>query len=304
MPTRHALEYAGFRLARAVLAVLPEGLAVRLGALAGLFAGSVLRIRRRDVDRHLALAFPEATRSWRRRVARASYAHLGRESVMLFRIADWPAERLLERVTFEGIDELGASAQPGSGALLLTGHIGNWELAGAALGARGVGLDAIAKGMSNRRFQEELFRTRERLGLRLIESARAPKEVLRSLRDGRVVAILGDQNAVEGGVFVPFFGKDAATARGPALFALRTGAPVFAGVALRRPGWRQRYHIEVRRLDITPTGEVEADVRALLAAYAEVLESAVRSAPEQYFWQHKRWKTRPPVGGRTTREAL
>ncbi|HEX6200395.1 MAG TPA: sulfatase-like hydrolase/transferase, partial [Thermoanaerobaculia bacterium] len=142
------------------------------------------------------------------------------------------------------------------------------ELAGATVAAHGIGLDAIAKGMSNRRFQEELFRTRERLGLRLIEAPRAPKEVLRALRAGRVVAILGDQNAAEGGVFVPFFGKDAATARGPALFALRTGVPVFVGVALRRPGPTQRYDISVRRLNIEPTGDLEADVHALLAAYA------------------------------------
>lgn len=291
--SRHALEYLGFRLARAVLGVLPEGLAARLGALTGVFAGTVLRIRRREVDRHLALAFPDATPAWRHRVARASYAHLGREAVMLFRIADWPPARLLERVTFEGIDDLVAAAGPESGVLLLTGHIGSWELAGAAIAARGLALDAIVKGMSNRRFQEELFRTRERLGLRIIEAPRAPREVLRGLRAGRIVAILGDQNAAEGGVFIPFFGAEAATARGPALFALRTGAPVFVGVALRRPGWAQRYHISVRRLDVAPSGHLEDDVHALLAAYAEALETAVRSAPEQYFWQHKRWKTRP-----------
>jgi KDO2-lipid IV(A) lauroyltransferase len=96
------------------------------------------------------------------------------------------------------------------------------------------------------------------------------------------------------GVFVPFFGRQAATARGPALFAIRSGAPVFVGIALRDPGWTQRYTVAIRRLPFRPTGDVDADTRSLLAEYTRALEEAVRQAPEQYLWQHRRWKTRPP----------
>ena len=122
----------------------------------------------------------------------------------------------------------------------------------------------------------------------------AAKGVLRALRRGRVVAMLGDQNAPRSEVFVPFFGKQAATARGPAVFAIRTGAPVFFGVVLRDPGWAQRYTTTIRPMRFRPTGDVEADTRSLLTEYMQALEEAVRRAPEQYFWQHKRWKARPP----------
>lgn len=292
MSLGRTLEHRAFRLVRAFVRVLPERWALGVGALLGVFAGTVLRIRRGDVDRHLALAFPDAGPRWRARVARASYAHLGREAVMLLRVVDWPPTRLLERVRFDGLDDLATASQNGTGAVVLTGHIGNWEIAGAALAASGIRLDAITKRMSNPRVEADVSALRHRLGVRSIEASEAPKEALRSLRNGRVLAILGDQNAAEGGVFVPFFGLDASTARGPALFALRTGAPVLVGVALRAAG-EQRYEVTVRKIDVAPSGDLEKDVRALLAAYHETLEEAIRGAPEQYFWQHKRWKTRP-----------
>lgn len=291
---QHMWEYWAFRLVRWKWAWLPEGVAIRFGELTGLVAGSVLRIRRRDVDQHLALAFPERRRGWRDRVARASYAHLGREAAMFFRMAAWTRERIVDRVTFRGLEPLRRAAETGKGAVLLTGHLGNWEVAGAAIAASGIALDVVGKGMANRRFEADVFETREKLGMRVIEMSDAPKGVLRALGEGRVVAILGDQNAHKRGVFVPFFGRQAATARGPALFAIRTGAPVFVGVALRDPGWPQRYTVTIRQMNFRPTGDVEADTQSLLAEYTRELEDAVRQAPEQYLWQHRRWKTRPP----------
>ena len=291
---QHIWEYWAVRLMLWKWAWLPEGIAIRFGELTGLIAGSVLRIRRRDVDQHLALAFPDRRRAWRDRVARASYAHLGREAAMFFQMGGWTKERVVERVTFRGLERLRRAAETGEGAVLLTGHLGNWEIAGAAIAASGIALDVVGKGMANRRFEADLFETREKLGMRVIEMSDAPKGVLRALGKGRVVAILGDQNAHKSGVFVPFFGRQAATARGPALFAIRAGAPVFVGVALRDPGWSQRYTVTIRQMHFRPTGDVEADTRLLLAEYTGALEDAVRQEPEQYLWQHRRWKTRPP----------
>jgi KDO2-lipid IV(A) lauroyltransferase len=214
---------------------------------------------------------------------------------MLFRMPGSRVEGVLERVSFKGLDDLKAVARAGHGAIILTGHLGNWEMAGAAIAASGIDLDAVARGMANRRFEADLFEVREQLGIGLIDRDQALKGVLRSLRRGRVVAILGDQNASDGGVFVPFFGELAATARGPALFALRTGAPLFVGILVREPGWRQRYTAELRRVEVPPTGNLEADVRTLVVEYTRELERAIRRVPEQYFWHHRRWKTRPPA---------
>jgi KDO2-lipid IV(A) lauroyltransferase len=206
----------------------------------------------------------------------------------------WSREEVLERVRFVDFDPVDAAASGDTGVVVLTAHLGNWELAGAALAARGFPIDVVGKGMANRRFEHDLFALRERLGMRVIEMSDAPKGVLRSLGRGRMTALLGDQNAHRYGVFLPFFGRLAATPRGPALFALRTRAPVFVGFALRDADGRGGYTLEAHALEYEVSGDLEQDVRRLLAAYHAILESAIRAAPEQYFWQHKRWKTRPP----------
>lgn len=304
-PVRHALEYAAFRVLAGVLRVLPEGLALRLGGALGWFAGRVLGLRRAAVDANLRLAFPDRDAAWRSAVARASWVHLGREAVAMFRMADLSPADLRARVEMDGagLAALRTALGQGRGAVLVSGHLGNWEIGGAALAAHGVPVDAVAKGMANARFDADLVATRERLGLRVVDMGRAPREVLRSLRAGRAAALVADQNMHRGGLFVPFFGVPAATARGPALFALRTGAPVFLGVALRAPGWPQRYRIHLREVPFAPTGDLEADVRTLTEAHVRALEALVRDTPDQYFWQHKRWKTRPAGRGPAEEQA-
>jgi len=294
---RHALEFGLFRLFTTVVVTLPERAALALGAGLGRLGGSVLRIRRSDVDRHLEMAFPEMGGAWRRRVARSSYVHLAREAVSTFRVCARGPEEVVARTTMVGFDAFQAALAEGKGIILLTGHLGNWEIGGAAFSARGLPVDAVAKGMANRRFEADLAALRRRVGVRLVGLGEATREGLRSLRSGHVLGLIADQDAREQGIFVPFFGREASTFRGPALFALRAGAPIFLGISLREPGLPARYRVRVERIAVTPCGDLEADVRALTAAHAAALERAIREAPEQYFWQHRRWKTRPPGEG-------
>ncbi|MDH3207282.1 MAG: lysophospholipid acyltransferase family protein [Gemmatimonadota bacterium] len=287
---RHRAEDLALRGVAGLWSLLPEATALRVGAAMGVLVGGVLRIRRRDVDRHLGWAFPDRPASWRRSVARASYAHLGREAVVMFRAGGWSAERVLERTQMVGFGAFREAARSGNGLVLLTGHIGNWEIGGAAIAARGVPFDVVGKGMSNRGFQSDLFAARERFGMRVIEMGDAARAASRSLRQGRVVALLGDQHAHSGGIPVPFFGRPAQTTRGPALLVGGTGAPVWIAFAARDPGPAQRYTVTFEPLHFTPTGRADEDAEMLMAAYARVLEEAIRATPEQYFWLHRRWK--------------
>jgi KDO2-lipid IV(A) lauroyltransferase len=184
-------------------------------------------------------------------------------------------------------------AATAGGVVLLTGHLGNWEMGGAAIVAHGVPLDVIGKGMSNRLFERDLFDMRERLGMRVLPMGEAAREAPRSLASGRVVAMLGDQQAHRGGVIAPFFGRPASTARGPALFALRAGAPVFVAFCIAEPGPTARYTVTFESLAYASSGDADVDVLAFVGAYARALEAAIRRAPEQYFWQHRRWKNAP-----------
>lgn len=271
---------------------MPEGLAEALASGAGWLAGSVFRVRRSEVDRHLALAFPERDRAWRRQVGVESYRHLGREGVAMLRMAELDREAVLRRTRTEGLDGILRAVEAGRGAVIVTGHLGNWEIGAAAVAARGLSLAAVALRQGNPLFDRDLVRTRERLGFRVVYKKDAPREVLRILRDGGAVAVVGDQNPIRGGVPVDFFGRPANTARGPAVFALRSGAPVFVGAALRTSGSDPRYVVSFERVAVERTGDLDADVRRLVQAYTSRLEDRVRRAPEQYFWQHRRWKER------------
>ncbi len=262
-----------------------------LGAALGRLVGSALRIRRRVVEGNLRRAFPGADASWIRRTAAASYAHLGREGIALLRLGKLGPREVWERTEVEGIEYLREPLSHGRGVVLLTGHLGNWEIGGAAMAVREIPIDVVARRQNNPLFNARVNRTREKLGMRVVDRDGGTKRILRSLTSGRAVALVADQNVRRGGLFVPFFGTDASTARGPALLAVRTGAAVAFATAIRLPGARSRYRIRIRPLDPPEPGEEGA--RAFLARYLSVLEEAIREAPEQYLWAHKRWKTRP-----------
>ncbi|MFP3948337.1 MAG: lysophospholipid acyltransferase family protein [Longimicrobiales bacterium] len=286
------MEYGLFRLVTGIVGLLPEGAALAVGGFLGWLRGSVLRIRRSVVDRHLEMAYPDRSEAWRRRVARASYRHLGRESVAMLRMSALDRDDLVARTRVEGLEAVQHALERGRGIVFVTGHLGNWEIGGAAVAARGVPVAAVALRQGNPLFDRDLVRTREELGMRVIYKIDAPRSVLRTLNAGGTVALVADQNPIRGGIPVEFFGREANTARGPAVLALRSGAPVFLGVALRTEGGDHDYDVTLREVPVEPSGDLEDDVHRLVQAYTVLLETAIREAPEQYFWHHRRWKRR------------
>ena len=291
----HRLEYFAFRGGLLLLRALPERWALALGGAVGWLAGVALRIRRDVTDANLERAFPERDRRWRNRIAAASYRNLGREAVATFRYAGEPLERVRARIPEPvGHEALMAAVSVGHGAVLVTGHLGNWELGGASLAARGVRLDAVAVRQANRLFDDALVRARGRLGISVIRRGDAPRAVLQSLRAGHVVALVADQDARSAGIFVDFLGSRASTPRGPALFALRAGVPLFLGICLPDQTEPGRYRCRIEEVRVERTGNLEADVHRLTAAHAAALAACVRDHPEHYFWPHRRWRTRPP----------
>jgi len=262
-------------------------------------AGVLLRVRWGTVMGHLRQAFPEKGEKWRRNVARASFRHVGRQSVATFRLGRMGPAEVRERTEVIGYERVRQAWGEGGGVIVVSGHFGNWEVGGASIAAHGIPCDVVAQRQRNPLFNADLVNNRERLGLRVIDRKSAPREALRALREGRALGVVGDQNVRRGGVFVKFFGKPASTARGTALFSLRTGAPIFLGMARSLPGSPQRYRVTFEPVEFTPTGQMEEDVLRLTEAHTRLLERRIREAPEQYVWQHRRWKTRPKADTQT-----
>ena len=290
----HRLEYGALRGAVALVDALPYGAARRLGAALGVAGYSPLGIRRTVVVRQIAAAFPEMSRSEVRRVARAAYANLGRVAVETALLPSLRSRSVLKMFgADEGFDAVERAYAEGRGVVLITGHFGNWELAGAYIAARGIRIEGIARRLNNPLVNAFVTRQREESGIRLIHDADAVRRTPRALREGHAVTFIADQGVLGlASTYVPFFGRPAKTPRGAAVFALRLRVPTFFCVSpLGEDG---KYHLVATPLDIAGTGDREADVDALVARYTAMLESWVRRYPEQYFWHHRRWKRQPP----------
>ena len=290
---RYRIEFWIVRAISWVVVMLPERAVLGLASLLGWFVGVVLRVRRVDTDQHLEIAFPERESGWRHRIARGSYMHLAREAAMTLRLSRMAPEEIVRRTEVEGFEALRNAAVGGRGAVVISGHLGNWEVAAAAVAARGVPMDVAAHLQKNPFFYRHMVERQDRLGLTVIVKNEAFRVVPKALAAGRVVALIADQNIRKRGVFVDFFGRMAATVRGPALFALRAGAPVFFGVAVRERGFPSRYRVIIEPVPYREGASGPDAIRDLTQRHVSKLEARIREAPNQYFWQHRRWKTRP-----------
>jgi len=290
----HRAEYAALRGAVAAMERLSFYRAGRLGGRIGTLGYWPLGIRRAVVERQLEAALPDLPRAEIERIARAAYEHLGRTSIETAVLPSHSAREIIDLFeSVSGWELVERSLAAGKGLMFVTGHLGNWELGGAYLAARGVPIDVVARHMANPLFDRYLTATRQRIGMTVVHDEDAVRRVPRSLRAGRAVAFLIDQGAVGlASTWVPFFGRQAKTPRGPAVFALRLGTPVIFGAALRQPSGRFRLSLE--QVEVEDTGDREADVDRIVANYTSTLERWVRTAPEQYFWHHRRWKHQLP----------
>lgn len=290
----HYAQYYAIRGAVAALDRLTIRRAGRIGEWIGALGYRPLGIRRAVVERQVRAAFPGLAEPEVLRIARASYEHLGRTSIEAALLAGYSPAQV--RAMFEGIDNgeaLTAAFAEGRGVLLVSGHLGNWELAGAFVASSGVPIEAVARGMENPLFDRYITRTREGLGMTIVHDADAVRRVPRAMREGKAIAMLVDQGAAGlASTWVPFFGRYAKTPRGPAVFALRLGAPVVFATALRQRSGKYVMHYE--RVPVHPTGDRDADVDRIVADYTATLERWIRRAPEQYFWHHRRWKHQRP----------
>ncbi len=269
------------------------------GRRLGLAIGSLLRRASprhyRIVLHNLHLAFgEEKSEPERQAIAQACYRHLGKFLMEFIRLPAVPREELLQRVELRGREHVEAALAEGRGAILLTAHLGNWEFAGARLAAEGFPVIAIAREQRDSTLTQYILRTRESTGMKIYHRESAVKAGLLALKRNELVGMLMDQNAGDDGLFVEFFGHLASTAAGAAVFALRTGAAVLPTFAYRTPEDTHVVTVDAP-VPLIRTGDHKRDIYENTARYTKIIEEKVRAHPEQWFWLHKRWKSRPPA---------
>jgi KDO2-lipid IV(A) lauroyltransferase len=280
------------RLLAWVLGLWPRRHRLALGRALGSF-GWWLGIRRKVTLSNLALAFPEKREKERLWIARRAYRNLGAglvDFISSSKITDAELDRILIWDGFENFERLFGK---GRGVVVASAHLGSWELLAAACARRGIPLNLVTRslrGGANR----ELVAARSRSGLREIPARGALAAGTRALRKGEVVANLLDQNMLpKRGIFVDFFGKQACTTPAASIMARRTGAPTLIALAINQPDGRVRLHIE-GPFELPPGGTAASQIRGHTQALCRAIERQIRLHPEQWFWLHRRWKTRPP----------
>ena len=284
---------AGFfgSVARFLPLVVLRCLADGVGNTICLIAPSRQRIAVDNLRRVLGDRFtPRQYRALARRVTR----DLCRTLVELVKLPYLSQGRVAGLVSLEGVEHLHAALAAGHGALLLTGHFGNWEFLGARLaGAEGLPITVIARDSAESFTAHLINRSRASHGMEVLERENL-RAVLRALQAGRIVGILPDQHAAVGGIVVDFLGRPAATAIGAATLALRTGCAVVPGFIYREPDGRFRIQVSPA-LELRRSGDRERDVRDNTQLFNDVLGAAIREHPEQWLWLHRRWKVDVPA---------
>ncbi len=286
--TRRVVYLAEYRLLQGISALFrrisPAAL-YRIVDVLGGFAFHVIRIRRADTIRNIRRALGgDVSEAEVRRIARRCYTEIGMTFLEIFSLN---ISRVGDMMDVCEVRTLWRERSSDRGIVFVTGHLGSWEMFGAALAYAGIPLTAVARRQANPYVDAWITRIRELLGMTILNPGAPTRRLVQALRNGEALALVSDQNAGRRGVFVPFFGIPSSTARGAAGLALKYGVRiVFVAVVRIAPG---EYHIFSEEIPIRDDDTVET----LTARHTAVLEKYVRQYPEQYLWMHRRWKAHP-----------
>jgi KDO2-lipid IV(A) lauroyltransferase len=284
------------RGALGILKMLPRESATGFGRGAARLFFRFAPSRREILRKNLEAAYPEKSAAEREAISAASIQNLGAAFMEFLGSTELTREDILSRVVLDGEENFAAARERGKGVFLLSAHFGSWELGAIRAGLVADPIASVVRPLDNPLLEKELEFRRTRLGNRVIRKKQAAREILKALRERRTVAILVDQNVIpEEAIFVPFFGRPAATTPSLALLQLKTDAAVVPVFTWPLGGGRYRLKFEKPILAGEFDGEGSRDDRVLAATarYMAVTEEAIRGNPGAWLWMHNRWRTRP-----------
>ena len=298
---RRAVDFLQFLLVWCVargLGLLPRPVARLIGAGVGRVVYGLLGRLRRTGLRNLELAMPEVSGEEREVILRGVYRSLGWQLAEFCRMERYTRANTVDWIRYEGLERFLEAEALGKGVLILTGHLGAWELSSFYHSLMGHPMGMVIRRLDNRFLDAFVNRIRCLHGNKVLHKDDFARGLITAMRAGESVGILMDTNMTPpAGEFVEFFGHLACTASGLARVALRTGAAVVPGFLLWEAAERNGkggYVLHFgERVEVESTDDAEADILALTQCCTSVIEDWVQRYPEQWLWIHRRWKTRP-----------
>jgi len=280
------------------LRFLPRGLARWSGSVLGGLAFRGLGRLRRVGLQNLELAFPGKTEVERERILRSEYRYLGYLLAEFCQMPKYTSDGASRFIRYEGLDNYLCARDHGKGVLVLTGHLGAWELSSFYHSLMGMPMGMVIRRLDNPLVDRFVNRVRCMHGNRVIHKDDFARGLIASMRAGETVGILMDTNMTPPqGVFVPFFGVEACTASGLARVALRSDAAVLPGFLVWEAAERKYVLRFGEEMQLVRTGDAAADIVANTALFTAAIEAYIRRYPGQWLWVHRRWKTRPEGEG-------
>ena len=251
----------------------------------------VFRVNHKIVQTNLEIAFPELSQLAQKKLLIANYHWSAQMAVAILRMDYWKG-KTAEYVSIHNLTVLDDALSEDSGVLLISAHLGHWEMIVPALAEKGYQLHIYVGAQSNPLVDKLQNQTRSSFGLQTIGKGDFARfKFIRILRKQNILAYNPDQNDRKSETFVKFFNKAATLPKSTAGFHLARKSPIIMAFA---PFCGDKIEIYLQRLKYERTGNKEEDQFNITQEISNVFEKFVRLYPEQYFWMHRRWKTRPP----------
>jgi len=278
-------------LTRRIFLWLPYRAGVSFGGALGRAAFHLLPKEKKKTLSHLRLAFGgEKSEKEIRALGGRVFEHYGKTLAELA-LLDKLIPRFDEYVTTEGYEHLDRGLAAGKGIIITTAHFGNWEIMGGYSALKGYPLTVIAKKIYFEKYDRLLVATREKMKVKTIYRDASVRAMLGVLKNNGILGFAVDQDVdFADGIFVDFFGQPAYTAVAPVRFAMTTGAPIVPAFVVRQ-GFRHHVIVE-SPIDLVRTGNQEEDVRVNTQKWVSVQERYIRTYPDMWVWNHRRWKTK------------
>lgn len=286
--------YHLLKLVTRLFAALPLSAARRVGRCCGLLAYYLHRSHRSENLADMAACFPGDPLPVLRGRLKAVYRHMGMNYAEFLQWIGGAREPIERQIHVEGMERFRSAIAQGRGALILTAHLGNWDLL-AAWAATQVPISIIAKELKETGANRFIREARESTGLKVLPPRHAFRACLAALKKGEVIGFILDQNMTrDEGIFVKFFGRPACTSPGLAYLAAQSGAPVIPIFMTREP--EETLCVRIHAPLAPPPDRRPASIQEATQRYTRVIEDAIRARPDQWIWMHRRWRTKPLEG--------
>lgn len=289
---RAVLSWFAFRTLQRIMEHLPRALAYALAVAVARFAFVLARGARSSLQDNLRVALPEASRSELRRITYQNFRNHAKAYADLMRLPVSSVEDLRSLLHSTGWDNLEAARARGKGVLVVSCHMGSWEVAAAIWSSTVAPVNLFAEELEPRELYEWYRTTRARLGISVLPLSRAGlRKVLQALDAQEMVVTAIDRDILGTGILVDFFGRPARIPEGPASIALRRGTPLLPVCVYRLPDDTFQA-IGYEPIFAQPTGDLRADIKRVTEELVRAMEGMIREHPDQWHLPHRIWQGR------------